>query len=144
MKQNKTILVAEDSDHIFGLISKALDATPLVHPIIRIKTSRELGELLSAGAAAPGSAADAAYILIVDELLLQSEDPGFVSWVVRGDLRPRVLVIVLVEKDDQKTVNKYQGMGASLCILKSDVESDLSDTVSKLGSFLAVVQGPHA
>jgi hypothetical protein len=144
MKQNKIILVAEEDDSVFKLVSKALAETGQNHPILRVRSSQELGDLVSVGQMAGGAVPDAAYILIVDEALLQSDSLGFTSWMTRTDLRTRMVVVVLVDQEDPATVNKYQGLGASVCILRSKVEAELSETVCGLGSFLAVVQGPHA
>jgi DNA-binding NarL/FixJ family response regulator len=143
MKQNKIILVAESDDSVFTLISDALVRTSRVYPVVRMKTSRELADLLTVGQGAAGVVTDATYILIVDEAFLESEGREFIPWMSRSDLRTRMLVLVLVAREDDRTVNRFQAMGASVCILKSQAQEVLSETVGKLGSFLAVVQGPQ-
>jgi hypothetical protein len=144
MKQNKIILVAEEDDSVYALVDKALAGNGQNHPILRVKSGQEMRDLVSVGRMAGGAIPEAAYILIVDESLLQSDEKGFLSWMTVADLRARTVVVVLVDQEDPATVNKYQGLGASMCIVKSKVEAELSATVSGLGSFLTVVQGPNA
>jgi hypothetical protein len=142
MKQNKIIIVAVDNDNVFQLIGKALANHAESQPIVRVTSATELGSMLSSGQKVSGIVPDAAHILIVDELLLQCQ-PDPAPWAATTNSGTRMLIIVLIDRDDQKTINKYQGLGANMCILKSQVESELSQTLTMLGDFLAVVQAPQ-
>jgi CheY-like chemotaxis protein len=140
MKQNKVILVAESDDAMYSLISKALETTA-VHTVLRIAGRGDLADFLSGSQPGKRLIPNVAYILILDENCITLDDKRMLPDVA-DDLLAKIPIIVFLDSDNEKCIDRYQALGASICILKPRDEAELKDTIAKLAGFLDVVQTP--
>jgi DNA-binding NarL/FixJ family response regulator len=136
MNQNKVILVAERDDTVYSLIDAALGRTAPTCSLVRLGAGSSPTDMLFGEQLAP----DTAYILILDEDCPEPGSKEILSRMKKNTRTARIPVVVLVGSDRQEYIKEYQALGASACVLRSDDKDALSDTIARLGSFLAVVQ----
>jgi CheY-like chemotaxis protein len=140
MKQSKVILVAESDDVMYSLISKALEITA-THTVLRLAGRDDLADFLSGSQSGKRLIPNVAYTLILDENCITMDDKRMLPDVA-DDLLTKIPIVVLLDSDNEKCIDRYQALGASICILKPRDEAELKDTIAKLAGFLDVVQTP--
>lgn|GEM_PF-5189393 len=141
VKESRAILVVEDDDIVFSLVRRALLEVPAGYAVRRL-TAGELTNMLAAGQSGGAPGGGNIQALVLDEASLKPESVGILSSLRTHPAFARVPTVMLVHTDDERRISEYQTMGASICILKPGEEDAILETISKLGSFLAVVQVP--
>ena len=135
-----TILLAEDDDGHADLVMEQLREAGVGHPIVRFRDGQEALDFLLPPAGAPPRDRERAYLLLLD-LNMPRLDGIAVLRRLKGDPDTRSIpVIMLTTTDDPQEVAACYHLGCNLYITKPVGFEAFSETLSRLGRFLQVLQ----
>lgn len=144
MKQNVTILIAEDDTGHFTLIRKNLLRSSVNNQILRFKDGQEIVDFLfgqepDAGAPAnPRFDPRTPYVLLLDIRMPKIDGVEVLRRVKADDILRRMPVIMLTTTDDPTEVNRCYSLGCSFYIVKPADYVEFMAAVEQLGRFLSL------
>jgi CheY-like chemotaxis protein len=146
MKQNVTILSAEDDTGHFTLIRKNFARASLTNQILHFKDGQEIIDFLSGKTdSSAGSLPNpprfdphTAYVILLD-IRMPKIDGVEVLRRVKADTALRAIpVIMLTTTDDPSEINRCYGLGCSFYIVKPADYIEFMNAVEQLGRFLSL------
>ena len=140
MKQDVTILVAEDDEGHFELIRKNLERAGVGGQILRFADGQHLLDFFSQP---PGSGRDGAqYLIILDIRMPRLNGGGVLERLKRDRELRKIPVLVLTTADDPQEVERHHALGCGVYVVKPLDYDAFVDAIHRLGRFLSVVRFP--
>ena len=135
-----TILIAEDDDGHAELIKEHLQEAGVNNPIIRFRDGQEVMTFLKPPAGRSGWDRNRTYLLLLD-INMPKLDGMEVLRRLKGDPDTRNLpIIMLTTTDDPREVAAWYRLGCNFYIAKPMGFEAFSETLTRLGLFLQVLQ----
>lgn len=143
VKQEVTILVAEDDPGHAALVERNLRRAGLTNDILRFEDGQQVLDFLHRRGEGPKRDAQAPYVLLLD-IRMPKLDGIAVLQQIREDAELRKLpVIMLTTTDDPREVERCHNLGCSIYITKPVAYDEFIEAVRQLGLLLMVVQVPR-
>ena len=143
VKNEITILIAEDDDGHAELIIDNLRESGLTNEIIRFRDGQETLDFLTG---TPNTAhtrqAGAAYLLLLDIRMPRIDGVETLRRLKADPELRKMPVIMLTTTDDPREVSNCYELGCSCYITKPVDYNNFSEMLNRLGLFLMVVQVP--
>ncbi|OGR30130.1 MAG: hypothetical protein A2X83_08025 [Desulfuromonadales bacterium GWD2_54_10] len=145
LKQEVTILIAEDDDGHAELICDNLRESGLHNPIIRFSNGQEaldfffgppLGDL-------PRREHGRAYMLLLDIRMPKVDGVEVLKQIKNDPELKNMPVIMLTTTDDPREIRNCYNLGCSCYVTKPVDYQKFSEMLTRLGLFLLVVKVPN-
>jgi len=141
-----TILIAEDDDGHAELIVENLRDAGINNQIIRFRNGQEALDFFF-NEPQPGTAAvrthGQAYMLLLDIRMPKVDGVEVLRQIKADPELKKMPVLMLTTTDDPREIEKCYSLGCSCYITKPLDYKQFSDTLTRLGLFLLVVQIPQ-
>jgi CheY-like chemotaxis protein len=138
MKQNVTILIAEDDTGHFTLVRKNLARSSIANQILRFKDGQEIIDFLFGTTQTPLFDPRTAYVLLLDIRMPKIDGVEVLRRIKADDVLKRIPVIMLTTTDDPTEVNRCYSLGCSFYIVKPADYVEFMAAVEQLGKFLSL------
>jgi len=143
VKNEITILIAEDDDGHAELIIDNLRESGLTNEIIRFRDGQETLDFLTGTPdASPVRQTGAAYLLLLDIRMPRIDGVETLRRLKADPELRKMPVIMLTTTDDPREVSNCYELGCSCYITKPVDYNSFSEMLNRLGLFLMVVQVP--
>ncbi len=143
MRDEVTILIAEDDDGHARLMKKNLRRAGLANPIERFRDGQEILDFLFRGGERSRLAVGEQYLVLLD-IRMPKKDGVEVLEALKADPELRKMpVIMITTTDDPREIARCHEIGCSHYITKPIDYDQFVDVVRQLGLFLSVIQIPR-
>ncbi len=135
--QLRPILVAEDNDDDYFLLSRAFQKTNLTNPVFRVKNGHEVILYLSgAHSYADRIAYPFPYVMLLDLKMPVKHGFDVLEWVRTSAAHAKLLPILVLSSSQQDVdVQKAYELGANGYVSKSTSVQDLADVVAAVQTY---------
>ncbi|MCK4751870.1 MAG: response regulator [Planctomycetes bacterium] len=142
MRRDAVILVAENNDEHFSLISKNLQRTSLRNEIVRFTDGQQVLDFLLKRQAGEWEYAER-YILLLNIDMPKVSGIEVLKAVKADTTLKKMPVIMLADTEDYKTIGQCHDLGCSIYIIKPSEEDRFIEVIQKAGAFLLSVEVPQ-
>ena len=137
--ENVNILIAEDDEGHYRLITNRFREVGVVNPVVRFADGQEAWDFLS-GESSPCLVPEQHYVLLLD-IRMPGLDGIEVLRRVKADPRLKKLpVIMLTTTDDQVEIERCYALGCSSYLVKPVEFEKFAEVVKRLGLFISIVK----
>ena len=143
MKQEVTILLAEDDDGHAALIQKNLRRAGLQNEFVHFHDGQEILDFLLADKETPQREHHKAYLLLLDIRMPKVEGVEVLRVVKSTPELKKMLVIMITTTDDPRVVERCHDLGCSSYVTKPIDYDQFVRAIRQLGLFLTIVQVPQ-
>ena len=138
--QTLTILIAEDDDGHADLILEYLREAGVRNPIIRFRDGQEVMTYLAPPAGPPPWEGDQTFLLLLDINMPKMDGMEVLRRLKGSEATRNIPVIMLTTTDDPREVAACYRLGCNFYIAKPMGFEAFSETLTRLGQFLLVLQ----
>ena len=143
MKKEGAILVAEDNDEQFSLISKPLLRAGIWHEIFRFVDGQQVLDFLFRKGRGPKRHHNKEYILFLNADIPKVNGIDLLTKIKKDDELKKMPVIILATKDDTQEVELCHELGCSIYIAKPTEPKEFVELIRKVGLFLSIIRVPQ-
>lgn len=142
MNKEAVILVAEDDDGHFELITRSLQHIGLYNNIVRFVDGQGVLDYFFSGVDKPGIDLNKEYVLLLDIAIPKTDGIKVLEQIKSDGSFNKMPVIVLTVSDEPTKIDRCHKLGCNMYIVKPSDYEEFSDTVEKIGQFLSVIEMP--
>ena len=142
MNDNVVILIAEDDDGHFSLITKNLTRAGVGNQVIQFRNGQETLDFLFKEGSGIKRIDNVPYILLLDIRMPKVDGIAVLKRVKADASLSRMPVVMLTTTDDPEEVELCHGLGCSMYIAKPVEYDDFTHMIRKMGAFFSIVQVP--
>jgi len=143
MTKEAVILIADDDAGHARLIEKGLRRAGLPNPVLRFGDGEQVLDFLFARGSGVKRGADTAYLLLLD-IRMPKLDGIEALRHIKADAELRKLpVSMLTTTDDPREVALCHELGCNHYLVKPVDYEKFSEAITRLGSFISLVQVPE-
>lgn len=142
MNDNVVILIAEDDDGHFSLITKNLTRAGIGNQVIQFRDGQETLDFLFGEGSGPQRVENVPYILLLDIRMPKVDGIAVLKRVKEDASLSRMPVVMLTTTDDPEEVDLCHSLGCSMYIAKPVEYDDFTHMIRKMGAFFSIVQVP--
>lgn len=143
MREDVTILVAEDDEGHFSLIRKNIQRAGITNPVLHFKDGQELLDFLFHG---PGVDEHiqfgVAYLLLLDIRMPKVDGIEVLTRIKQDTVLCKIPVTIITTTDDPKEIEKCHLLGCSSYVVKPIEYEDFAEAVMRMTAFLSTVEVP--
>lgn len=138
----KIIMIEDDLGHA-KLIERNIRRAGVNNEIIAFETGRAaLDFLLGGGPAAPGTAPEKSFLVLLDLNLPDMSGVDILARLKASELAHRIPVVVLTTTDDKVEIARCYDLGCSVYITKPLEYEAFANSVRQLGLTFSIMQIP--
>lgn len=142
MKNEVTILIAEDDEGHAGLIKKNLARSGIVNEVIHFHDGQEIIDFLFRRGTGTHRKTKGSYILLLDIRMPKIDGVDVLRNIKEDAELKKLPVIMITTTDDPIEVERCHRLGCSSYITKPVEYEEFVNAVRQLGLYLSVVQVP--
>jgi len=142
MKREVVLLIADDDAGHVRLIEKNLRRAALGNPIERFQDGQELLDFLF-GRSERKCEKETPYLLLLDIRMPKVDGVEVLRQLKENPELRKIPVIMLTTTDDPREVERCHALGCSNYIVKPVDYEHFATAISKLGSFITLVEVPE-
>ena len=142
MNDNVVILIAEDDDGHFSLITKNLTRAGIGNEVIQFRDGQETLNFLLREGGGPERVENIPYILLLDIRMPKVDGIAVLTRIKQDAALSRMPVVMLTTTDDPEEVDLCHSLGCSLYIAKPVEYDDFTQMIRKMGTFVSIVKIP--
>ncbi|MFA5864757.1 MAG: response regulator [Phycisphaerae bacterium] len=142
MKNEVTIIMAEDDEGHAALIRKNLMRAGITNPILHFKDGQETLDFLLGKGSGPHREVGSPYLLLLDIRMPKVDGVEVLRQVKQDPKLHNMPVIMITTTDDPREVVKCHELGCNSYITKPVDSAKFVEAIRNLGLFLMVVEVP--
>ncbi len=142
MDDKTIILVAEDDEGHYSLISKNLERAGINNEIVHFVEGGSVLDYLHAQKASSNGDSERTFVLLLDIRMPKVDGIEVLRQMKQDDALKRIPVIMLTTTDNPGEVDRCHKLGCSLYIVKPVEYEGFMDMIRKVGQFMSVVRIP--
>jgi CheY-like chemotaxis protein len=142
MKREVVVLIADDDAGHVRLIEKNLRRAALGNPIERFPDGQEVLDFLF-GRGGRKCEKETSYLLLLDIRMPKVDGVEVLRQLKEDPELRKIPVIMLTTTDDPREVERCHALGCSTYIVKPVDYDQFAAAISKLGSFITLVEVPE-
>jgi CheY-like chemotaxis protein len=142
MRDDTIILIAEDDDGHFALIERNLSRTGIVNKIIRLKDGQEAMDLPQNLKDPSDSNSKRPCLMMLDIRMPKVDGFEVLAYMKKDELLRKIPVIVLTTAGDKNAVEKCQGLGCNMYVVKPVEYDKFVEAMNRIGHFLSIIEVP--
>mgnify|MGYP006308676923 CR=1 FL=1 len=143
MRQEVTILLAEDDDGHAALIQKNLRRAGLLNEFLHFHDGQEILDFLLADKDLPHREHHKAYLLLLDIRMPKVDGVEVLRTVKSTPELKKIPVIMITTTDDPREVERCHDLGCSSYVTKPIDYDQFVTAIRQLGLFLSIVKVPQ-
>lgn len=143
MKEEVTILIAEDDEGHANLIMKNLKRAGIFNEIIHFKDGQEVLDFLFRAGDGPHRETGKPYLLLLDIRMPKVDGVGVLKKIKADPELKKIPTIMVTTTDDPREVEKCHALGCSSYVTKPINYEQFVEAIRQLGLFLLVVEVPN-
>jgi CheY-like chemotaxis protein len=143
MTEVPTILIADDDDGHAYLIEDNLRRAGVTAPIVRFGDGQEVLDFLFGRTNEPHFEKDRPYLLLLDIRMPKVDGVAVLREIKAAPSLRKLPVIILTTTEDPREVERCHELGCNVYMQKPVSFDTFSAAISKLGTFLALLQVPR-
>lgn len=142
MNDNVVILIAEDDDGHFSLITKNLTRAGIGNEVIQFRDGQETLNFLLREGSGLKRVKNVPYILLLDIRMPKVDGIAVLKRLKQDPTLNRMPVVMLTTTDDPEEVDLCHSLGCSLYVAKPVEYDDFTHMIRKMGAFFSIVKIP--
>ncbi len=142
MNDSVVILIAEDDDGHFSLITKNLTRAGIGNEVIQFRDGQETLNFLFREGSGPKRVKNVPYILLLDIRMPKVDGIAVLKRLKQDPALSRMPVVMLTTTDDPEEVDLCHSLGCSLYIAKPVEYNEFTQMIRKMGAFFSIVKIP--
>ena len=144
MKEEVTILIAEDDDGHFSLIKKNLQRSGICNEIIRFTDGQQALDYIfpEKQEIRAGRKPSHEYLLLLDIRMPKVDGVAVLNRIRQDEEFKKMPVIMLTTTDDPREIERCHSLGCSVYVVKPVEYESFIEAIRKVGLFLSVVEVP--
>lgn len=143
MRKESVILIAEDDEQRFSLVTEALQHSGISNKMLRFSDGRGLLDFLFTDKQGPKQQGSGGYLLLLQTSIPKIDGIGVLEKIKQDEQLKRVPVIMLSTIDEPGVIEHCYSLGCSIYIVTPAERETFTDVVGKLGLFLSAIDVPQ-
>lgn len=144
MKNNITIIIAEDDEGHAFLIKRNLSKSGIINPIIHFRDGEEVLNFFNRISKGEQADPDKGYIILLDIKMPRVDGTEVLEKMKSDPVLKKIPIIMITTTDSPVEVELCHKLGCNSYIVKPIDYDKFIDIVKKLGYFLEIVEIPNA
>lgn len=143
MKKTAVILIAEDNQTNFELITRNLQRAGITNEVQHLTDGRQTLDFIFENVNGPMHQHNKEYILLLNTDITNVDGTEVLRKLKQDSELKKIPVIALTKNDDPSKIELCNDLGCSICIVQPSDSESFAETIKKIGLFLAVVELPQ-